>query len=60
METFKWSVRHMDPEAVERLREVQETSGGLLGELVSEAVYVWHDGLDFEKNPADAQGHEPC
>jgi hypothetical protein len=48
MHTFKWSVRNVEHEAVERLREVQATSGGLLGELLTEAVFDWFENLPEE------------
>ena len=48
MNTCKWAVRHMDREAIEKLLEVQQTSGGLLGELVSEAIDDWFNHLPEE------------
>ena len=54
MNTFKWSVRNVDHEAVERLREVQETSGGLLGELLTEAVFDWFENLREETDDEES------
>jgi hypothetical protein len=48
MNTCKWAVRHMDREAIEKLHQVQQTSGGLLGELVSEAIDDWFNHLPEE------------
>ena len=38
------------------LREVQETSGGLLGELVSDAIEFWYENLleETEDGASDA------
>jgi len=48
MKTCKWSVRNVSHEAIEKLHNVQHTSGGLLGELVSEAINDWFDHLPEE------------
>ena len=43
MDTFKWSVRHMQLDAVEKLTEIQANSGELLGVLASEAIEYWYE-----------------
>lgn len=54
MQKIRWSVRHMSDDALQCLREVQGTSGGLLGELVHEAVLHWyHDLEELTDGPSD-------
>ena len=44
MDTFKWSVRHMQRDAVEKLLEIQANNGGeVLGHLASEAITYWYE-----------------
>ena len=60
----RWTCRHVDPESIELLKEVKETSGTCLGELLSDAINQWYELLPFENEDdvvvtiAD-QGHEP-
>lgn len=54
MHTFKWSVRNVEHEAVERLREVQETSGGLLGQILSDAIFDWYEHLPEEADDQES------
>ena len=56
MRTKKWSVRHVDSEAVDLLLEVQETSGELLGDLVSEAIWFWYDYACIEEDEGGEAG----
>ena len=48
MTQVRWSVRHVDEEAIACLREVKETNGGTFGQLLSEAVLSWYESLDEE------------
>lgn len=48
MNKCKWTVRNVNCEAIQKLHEVQQISGGLLGELVSEAIEDWFDHLPEE------------
>ena len=48
MQEFTWSVRHMQPEALDKLLDVQEVSGGRLGDLLCEAIDHWHSCLPEE------------
>ena len=50
MHKKKWTVRHVDLEAIDMLLEVQETSGERLGDLVSEAISYWYDFACVEED----------
>lgn len=41
----RWTVRDLDPEALEMLHRVRGTCGLTLGVLLSDAVRTWYDGL---------------
>ncbi len=41
----RWTVRSVDPEAIEMIRLVRETCGLTTGELVSAAVRDWFERL---------------
>ena len=58
MHLVKWSVRGVDPESVRKLMEVKQISGGVLGELVSEAIDFWFDCLGTDdKESLEADTH---
>ena len=58
MQEYKWSVRNLDPEVLNLLREVKEESGLGYGDLVSEAITDWHANLP-ESEPADETVSDP-
>ena len=41
----KWTVRNLPVDIIEMLLEVQEVSGGTIGELLTEAVEGWYQAL---------------
>ena len=43
--TYRWTVRNMDPEAIDLIEEVASTSGLCFGELASEAIFSWYENL---------------
>ena len=53
MSTYRWTVRNVDPVAVQLLEEIAETSGACFGELLSEAIETWYDQLPEEDEEPD-------
>lgn len=41
----RWTVRGVDPEAIEMIRVVREACGLPTGELLSDAIRVWYAAL---------------
>lgn len=41
----RWTVRGVDPEAIEMIRVVRDACGLPTGELVSDAIRIWYSGL---------------
>ena len=52
MQEYRWSVRNLDPEVLNLLREVKEESGLGYGEIVSAAIVDWAENIS-ENEPAD-------
>ena len=49
MDTFKWSVRHMQSDAVEKLLEISKNNDKEhLGILASEAIIYWYEHACIE------------
>jgi len=57
--SYRWTVRNVDPEVVDLLKEVSETSGGCYGELLTEAIETWYDGLPFEDDEDTEESDDP-
>ena len=49
MQEYRWSVRNLDPEVLNFLREVKEESGLGYGELVSAAIVDWFENIPEEE-----------
>ena len=45
MSNYRWTVRNIDRRAVETLREIARITGEPLGQLASEAIHDWAEGL---------------
>lgn len=45
---MKWTVRNIEPEAINMIAVMAEKSGWTYGELVSDAIAVWYDSLPYE------------
>ena len=56
MSDYRWTVRMMDADSLslEKLREVKETSGGCLGELLAEAIDDWYEHLPTEADDQES------
>ncbi len=48
MSEYRWTVRNVDPDAVELIEEVAETSGSMFGELLTDAIETWYNQLPEE------------
>lgn len=48
----RWTIRGVQPEAIDLIQEVRATSGQTLGELVREAILNWYAGP-----PEAGEGH---
>jgi hypothetical protein len=47
MSNYRWTVRNVDPQAVELLHSVkQDNPESTLGELLSEAIQDWYENLE--------------
>ncbi len=57
MHSYRWTVRNVDPEAIQLLEEVAETSGCTFGELLTDAIETWYHGLPEE---ADDESNDPA
>ncbi len=53
MRTYRWTVRNVDPEAIELIEEIAETSGCTFGELVTDAIETWYEQLPEEDDETD-------
>ena len=51
MSDIRWTVRHVERAAIDKLREVAEISGEPIGVLVSAAIEVWYRRLPTEDDP---------
>jgi hypothetical protein len=49
MKHVKWSVRYVPIESKNKLLEVQEINGGLIGDLLADAIDYWYDNLPEEE-----------
>jgi len=56
MSSYRWSVRNLDEDILELLREVKEVSGLSYGEIVSEAVSDWYRRLPEDDAETVADG----
>ncbi len=45
MDSYRITIRNVDPEAADMLREVAVESGETLGELFDQAVQYWYERL---------------
>ena len=52
-EEVRWSVRGVEVEALEMLREVYDECCCPMGYLLSEAIRVWYDGLPEEEEEGE-------
>ena len=43
----RWTVRNLDPSALQALHEISRITGEPLGQLASEAILDWAEGLVF-------------
>ena len=51
MDTFRWSVRHMQRDALEKLLEISKNNEGeALGVLASEAIIYWYENACEEED----------
>jgi len=56
MQGYRWTVRNLDPLVLGLLWEVRETSGVPFGELLTEAIETWYQGLpEDEGSPSDSE-----
>jgi hypothetical protein len=47
MSDYRWTVRRVDPQAIQALHEVKAVNPGTtLGQLLSEAIQDWYDNLE--------------
>jgi len=59
MSSYRWTVRNVDPEAIQLLEEVSETSGLTFGELLTDAIETWYDGLPEEDHEDTEESDDP-
>ncbi len=57
--TYRWTIRNVDPEVVDLIAEVSETSGLTFGELVSQGLLEWHAQLPFEDEEDPEESGDP-
>ena len=50
----RWTIRGIDPDVIDMVHEVADTSNLTIGEVVNEAIIEWYDALPFE----DAGGRD--
>ena len=56
MQGYRWTVRNFEPHVLGLLWEVREASGVSFGELLTEAVETWYQGLpEVEEKPSDSE-----
>ena len=60
MSNYRWTVRNVDPEAVELIEEIAETSGLTYGELVTEAIVTYYDQLPFQDDEEPDESDDPA
>lgn len=44
----KWTIRGVDPAARDAVEEIKTATGVPYGRLITDAIWVWYDGLDEE------------
>ena len=50
---MKWTIRNVEPEAIEMIAIMAEKSGWKYGALISDAIAVWYDALPYEDEVDD-------
>lgn len=50
----RWTIRGIDPDVIDMVHEVADTSNLTIGEVLNEAIIEWYDALPFE----DAGGRD--
>ena len=58
MSDTRWTVRHVERAAIDKLHEVAAISGEPIGVLVSAAIDDWYQRLPTEDDPLEPI--EPC
>ncbi len=53
MGNYRWTCRNISPTAIQLLAEVSETSGLSYGDLLTEAIETWYEGLPEEPEESD-------
>ncbi|WP_156907427.1 hypothetical protein [Thalassobaculum salexigens] len=50
---MKWTIRNVEPGAIDMIAVMAEKSGWTYGALISDAIAVWYDALPYEDEVDD-------